>query len=515
MNVDALRTGTSVGRYRLDELLSRGGMGEVWRAHDSTLGRPVAVKLLHAGVSDAADRERFVREARSAAQLNNPHVVAIFDVGEWSGRPFLVMELLDGRTLAEDLELRGPLPVDDVRDLGAQAATGLLAAHTAGVVHRDVKPSNLVRTSTGRLKVVDFGIARVLDEASTRLTRTGTVVGTAAYLAPEQARGLSADARTDLYALGCVLYQLLSGRAPFTGGPTEVLYAHLHTEPAPLSSLRSDVPHDLETLVHGLLAKDPRDRPQDAAVVRAALLGDAAALTEIVPAAADWPTEPDAPEEAWGATRAMPAADEARTQGVPPSDGRPGRGSGRGWLVAAAVIAAGLVAVALLAWWVQDQRTPAGAATDRTTDQTSASDRPTKTRSQTPTPTPTPTPARFGSERWLQQLDAELARLADSGAMDPDVADHLRDKIADVLDADRPSKRLRNLRELRDDLEKAAEDDELPMDGLLGGLLDGGALLDLGGDGDQGDGTQDDGTIQDGDGNDNKGKGDGNGRGRH
>ncbi|MEQ7125734.1 protein kinase [Actinopolymorpha sp. B11F2] len=278
MNLESAMVGTSVGRYRLDELLSRGGMGEVWRAFDTTLGRPVAVKLLRAGLTDAADKKRFVREARSAAQLSHPNVVAIFDVGDWLGSSYLVMELLEGKTLAEELADNGPLPIADVRDLGAQAAAGLMAAHAAGVVHRDVKPSNLVRTREGTLKVVDFGIARVLNEASTRLTRTGTIVGTAAYIAPEQARGTDADARTDLYALGCVLYQLLAGRTPFVGGPTEVMYAHLYTEPEPVTRLRPDVPADLEALILSLLAKDPANRPADAATVRTALAGTAQAV---------------------------------------------------------------------------------------------------------------------------------------------------------------------------------------------------------------------------------------------
>ena len=319
MNVTALSAGTSVGRYRLDELVSRGGMGEVWRAYDATLGRSVAVKLLHEGVTDRGDRERFVREARAAAQLSHPNIVSIFDVGEWNGRPFLVMELLDGQTLAEELADRGPLPLEAVRDLGAQAAAGLAAAHAAGIVHRDIKPSNLVRTREGTLKLVDFGIARVLDEASTRLTATGTIVGTAAYLAPEQARGLVSDARTDLYALGCVLYQLLSGRTPFVGGPTEVMYAHLYTAPEPPSRLRPDVPPELETMVLAMLAKEPDLRPRDAASVRSTLLASPTEATVARMAAPPGPwysTSPALPDpnrpagaDGWGGggTQALPA----------------------------------------------------------------------------------------------------------------------------------------------------------------------------------------------------------------
>lgn len=505
--MSAVRTGTSLGRYRLEELLSRGGMGEVWRGYDTTLGRPVAVKVLHAGVSDPDDRERFLREARAAAQLSHRHVVAVFDVGEWSGRPFLVMELLDGRTLAAELTQRGPLPVDEVRDLGAQTAAALQAAHGAGVVHRDIKPSNLMRSLDGTLKVVDFGIARVLDEASTRLTRTGTVVGTAAYLAPEQARGHIADARSDLYALGCVLYQLLCGRTPFVGGSTEVVYAHLHTEPTPPSRLRSDVPPDLDHLILSLLAKEPTERPVDAARVQSILLGRAEADTDEHAVAQD---DPGAPTMVHPMVVALPhaenpASDATRTMAVaadpggdPPRTRAAGTRPRRKVGAAVTLVVASLVAVALLggAVWAWRTANPLGGrpvANDATSNPAAPSATPTPTPSEpktTPSSTPTPPrqttspasdsdPPAIGSPAWLNRLDTTLALLASTGQIAPDLADNLRDTIDDARSAyaKGDSRRARDkIEDLRKDLSNAFQDRELPTSGQLMNLLGSGWL---------------------------------------
>ncbi|GAA5009000.1 hypothetical protein GCM10023317_44780 [Actinopolymorpha pittospori] len=502
MNVSAVRTGTSLGRYRLEELLSRGGMGEVWRGYDTTLGRPVAVKVLHAGVSDPDDRERFLREARAAAQLSHRHVVAVFDVGEWSGRPFLVMELLDGRTLAAELTQRGPLPVDEVRDLGAQTAAALQAAHGAGVVHRDIKPSNLMRSLDGTLKVVDFGIARVLDEASTRLTRTGTVVGTAAYLAPEQARGHIADARSDLYALGCVLYQLLCGRTPFVGGSTEVVYAHLHTEPTPPSRLRSDVPPDLDHLILSLLAKEPTERPVDAARVQSILLGRAEADTDEHAVPQD---DPGAPTMVHPMVVAVPntenpASDATRTMAVaadpggdPPRTRAAGTRPRRKVGAAVTLVIASLVAVALLggAVWAWRSANPLGGrpvANDATSNPTPSAtpSEPKTTPSSTPTPPRQTTstasdsdPLAIGSPAWLNRLDTTLALLASTGRIAPDLADNLRDTIDDARSAyaKGDSGRARDkIEDLRKDLSNAFQDRELPTSGQLMNLLGSGWL---------------------------------------
>jgi eukaryotic-like serine/threonine-protein kinase len=555
VNLDSAMVGTSVGRYRLDELLSRGGMGEVWRAFDTTLGRPVAVKLLRAGLTDAADKKRFVREARSAAQLSHPNVVAIFDVGEWLGASYLVMELLEGHTLAEELADNGPLPIADVRDLGAQAAAGLMAAHAAGVVHRDVKPSNLVRTREGTLKVVDFGIARVLDEASTRLTRTGTIVGTAAYIAPEQARGTDADARTDLYALGCVLYQLLAGRTPFVGGPTEVMYAHLYTEPEPVTRLRPDVPADLESLIFSLLAKDPANRPADAATVRAALAGAANAAraeAEVDPeAAAGAPTMvtpalrmPDAPARpdpaaqpvssnqrapstsAWGSDVAVAGGSgtgttrQFRIDGPPePPDRGPGsdgagsgrgRGGGRRGLRTALVLLAVALLVAALAWSLLKLRAQGDVFADSPTSSQAPKSSPKTSKSpsnESPATTEdVPADPGYGSSEWLQQLDQTLATLAADDVIEQDVADDLRDTIDDALraQAEGDDRRVdRELRELNKDLTRGFQDSDLPLDGPLATLFDNSFSGDGDrqgkGEGDRGSDSGSDGDYDDGD----------------
>lgn len=513
MSMSATRAGITVGRYRLDELLSTGGMGEVWRAFDTTLGRQVAVKLLAAGINDAADHERFVREARAAAQLNHPNVVAIFDVGEWSGRPYLVMELLDGHTLAEELHARGPLPVAEVRDLAAQAASALNAAHANGVVHRDIKPSNLFRTRDGVLKVVDFGIARVLDEASTRLTRTGTVVGTAAYLAPEQARGWSADARTDLYSLGCVIYQLLCGRTPFTGGVTEVIYGHLHTPPKPPSRLRPDVPADLEALVLALLAKEPDERPSDAIQVRAALLAGSEARTVVtrLPAGAGMSAPgdhvsagpgPKAPGQGGPGQHGV-----ARPDAAPPDVTRPltvnigtgdigtgnigtttGEGRRRSWVpwAVAVLVLAGVVALAAMLPTFRELVTPSAGETTRPPSSAARTATPAQTRTPDPTPTPTSTPTpvqsttpppevpEVGTYAWVQRMDAALALLAASGA-DQDVVEDLRDRLADALEAYDQGRERRARKEvvkLLRDLRKAHEKGDLEVTGPLQELFD-------------------------------------------
>ncbi|WP_052423109.1 serine/threonine-protein kinase [Nonomuraea candida] len=260
------------GRYQLIELIGRGGMAEVWRGFDQRLDTPVAVKLLNPLTGDVAAGERFAREARAAAQIIHRNVVTVLDVGNDARHRYLVMELLTGRSLAGELAARGPLPVGEACALLAQAAAGLAAAHRAGVVHRDIKPANLHLTAGGALKVVDFGLAHLASEAG-RLTTVGTIVGTAAYLAPEQIDGSGGEAAGDLYALGCVAYETMCGRPPFTGTPPELIYQHLHHAPEPPRRHRPDLPPALEQLIMSLLAKDPAQRPGGAEHVQRVLLG--------------------------------------------------------------------------------------------------------------------------------------------------------------------------------------------------------------------------------------------------
>ncbi|MFI1157010.1 protein kinase [Streptomyces sioyaensis] len=254
-------------RYRLLAVLGSGGTGQVWRARDEVLGREVAVKVVPTPAgADATTGERFLCEARAAARLSHPGIVKVFDAGHASdGRLFLVMELVEGRSLAQVLR-QDRLPAEQVADIGAQVAHALAAAHDGGVVHRDVKPANLLIQSDGTVKVVDFGLAVLAEENSTALTTTGAFIGTAFYTAPERAMGQRGTAACDLYALGCVLYEALSGRPPFrTGNAVELLFQHVHRQPDPLHRLRPDIPPALARVVHALLAKEPADRPADAA----------------------------------------------------------------------------------------------------------------------------------------------------------------------------------------------------------------------------------------------------------
>jgi serine/threonine-protein kinase len=246
-------------RYVIKRKLGSGGMADVYLAEDQELGRRVALKLLddrHA--SDEQFVERFRREAQSAAGLNHPNIVSIFDRGRAEGTYYIAMEYLDGRTLKELLVRNGPTPIPIAIDYARQILSALSFAHRNGIVHRDIKPHNIVVGGDGRLKVTDFGIAR---SGASQMTEVGSIVGTAQYLSPEQARGAPVDPRSDLYSLGVVLYEMLTGAVPFTGDtPVEIAMKHLSQVPTPPSELRADIPHDLDAVVTRALAKDPDQR---------------------------------------------------------------------------------------------------------------------------------------------------------------------------------------------------------------------------------------------------------------
>jgi serine/threonine protein kinase/beta-lactam-binding protein with PASTA domain len=246
-------------RYVIKRKLGSGGMADVYLAEDQELGRRVALKLLderHA--SDEQFVERFRREAQSAAGLNHPSIVSIFDRGQAEGTYYIAMEYLDGRTLKELLIRNGPTPPAIAIDYARQILGALSFAHRNGIVHRDIKPHNIIVRPDGRLKVTDFGIAR---SGASQMTEAGSIVGTAQYLSPEQARGAPVDPRSDLYSLGIVLYEMLTGKVPFTGDtPVEIAMKHLSQVPEPPSTLRPEVPHDLDAVVMRALAKDPDQR---------------------------------------------------------------------------------------------------------------------------------------------------------------------------------------------------------------------------------------------------------------
>jgi serine/threonine protein kinase len=289
------------GRYELIDVIGRGGMGTVYRAMDPVLGRPVAVKLLAGSAADngPASVARFEREARAAAAVSHPAIVSVYDAGADDGTWFMVMELIMGRSLEAILRADGPFDPARAIEIVARVADALAAAHAAGIVHRDIKPANVMVATDGTVKVLDFGIARALD--GTTFTQHATVLGTAAYISPEQALGEPADQRSDVYALGCVLYAMLAGRPPFTGdSAAAILNQQANVAARPLRSEHRRVTVELEALVLEMLAKSPPDRPQSARDVCDRLTAMSAPQPPITSIAATEPmalAEPTPPTE--------------------------------------------------------------------------------------------------------------------------------------------------------------------------------------------------------------------------
>jgi eukaryotic-like serine/threonine-protein kinase len=249
------------GRYELEELVGTGGMSSVYRAHDRLLARKVALKVLHEHYgSDEAHVERFRREARAVATLSHPNIVSVIDRGEHEGRQFIVFEYVEGENLKRMIERRGPLPVALALELAIQIARGLSFAHGQGLVHRDVKPQNVLMNGTGDAKVTDFGIARSL-AVQHGMTQTGTVLGTSDYIAPEQAQGRQVDEHSDVYSLGVVLYELLTAKVPFPGDNfVAIAMRHINEPPPSVRDERPDVPPHVDAAVQKAMAKDPGDR---------------------------------------------------------------------------------------------------------------------------------------------------------------------------------------------------------------------------------------------------------------
>jgi eukaryotic-like serine/threonine-protein kinase len=263
------------GRYRIVQHVAKGGMAEVYLGHDQLLDRPVAVKVLVPDLAlDATFVERFRREAQAAAGLNHHNIVSVYDFGQDDGAYFIVMEYVDGPTLREIIRADAPLPPERVIEIGSEISAGLAAAHLHGIVHRDMKPANVLVSETGTVKVADFGIARAAQQSAQEgLTMPGAVVGTATYLSPEQALGEPLDQRSDVYSLGMVLYEMLAGRPPFTGdSPVAIAYKQVNEHPPPPSTYNPDVPPALDRIVMRAMAKDPAARYPSAAALRADLL---------------------------------------------------------------------------------------------------------------------------------------------------------------------------------------------------------------------------------------------------
>jgi serine/threonine protein kinase len=251
--------GTTISHYRITDKLGEGGMGVVYKAEDTKLERTVALKFLAAHLlNDEEAKARFLREAKAAAALSHPNICHVYEIDEADGRTFISMAFIEGETL-EDRIATGPLPIKDALDIGHQIAKGLQAAHDRGIVHRDIKPANVLVAKDGQVTIMDFGLAR-LTEAS-RLTKADTTMGTVAYMSPEQVQGMEVDYRSDIWALGCVLYEMVRGIHPFQGQYDQALaYEIVHQEPAPLTSVRAGVPMELEFIARKCLAKAAEDR---------------------------------------------------------------------------------------------------------------------------------------------------------------------------------------------------------------------------------------------------------------
>src|SRR6266545_3859476 len=269
------------GRYQVGDTLGYGGMAEVHHGRDVRLGREVAIKVLRADLArDPSFQVRFRREAQAAAALNHPSIVAVYDTGDETPgigpnghAPYIVMEYVDGRTLRDVLKAEGPLHPQRAMEIAADICSALDFSHRTGIVHRDIKPANVMITKTGAIKVMDFGIARAVADNAATVTSTQAVIGTAQYLSPEQARGEKVDARSDVYSLGCLLYELLTGHPPFTGdSPVAVAYQHVRENATPPSQVNRDVPPAVDAIVMKALAKHPMNRYQTAGEMRTDLL---------------------------------------------------------------------------------------------------------------------------------------------------------------------------------------------------------------------------------------------------
>jgi serine/threonine-protein kinase len=380
------------GRYELESRIAIGGMGEVWEATDHVIGRTVAIKILKDEyMGDPGFLERFRAEARHAALVNHEGIASVFDYGEEDGSAFLVMELVPGEALSTILERDGSLSTDKTLDIVAQTSSALQAAHAAGLVHRDIKPGNLLITPDGRVKITDFGIARIADQVP--LTATGQVMGTVQYLSPEQASGHAASPATDIYSLGIVAYECLAGKRPFTGeSQVAIAMAQINEEPPPLPPT---VAQPVQNFVMAMIAKKPEERPASAsAVARAATAlrrGDLTAAAAAVPAIAGAVTADAATQlltqgaDTSAATRLLTAPATAAVAVDGEEKGEPEKKKRSPWTWPLVALIALLVLVLVGALWAFfANQTPSPAPTTPS----ASTPAPTPTQS-TPSPTPT------------------------------------------------------------------------------------------------------------------------------
>ncbi|GAB3625059.1 hypothetical protein GCM10027418_31460 [Mariniluteicoccus endophyticus] len=417
-----------VGRYQLLDRIGGGGMGQVWKARDLTLERLVAVKTVDLGHPDPTVAERFRREAIATSRLTNPHVVQVYDAGTDGQTSFLVMELLAGPSLHQVIQEKGRLTVQEGLAVARDVTRGLLGAHAIGVVHRDIKPGNVMYDADGKIKLVDFGIAQLSEKLGATLTAPATALGTAAYMSPEQATGEGATQASDWYALGCLLVTVFTGSPPFSGDAVHVATQQVDGRPPRLSERVPGVPPALDDLVAAMLRKDPAARPsgdQILAQVQALevdpdaptmALGADAPATSVLPATPLTPTEPVAPAAPPRSRLAELDEDESRTRWP--------------WVVAALAL---LAALAFGGWWVLGRdrgevvppavQTPSIAAptvpaAPRPTTQaprpTTPQPQPTRT---TPTRTPSPTPTTSKKATPSRTPSASATPRADTTAV--------------------------------------------------------------------------------------------------
>jgi eukaryotic-like serine/threonine-protein kinase len=416
-------------RYELGVALGSGGMAEVFEAFDRSLDRRVAVKFLKADLPDPQARERFEREARTAASFTHANAVTVYDVGDDGQRPYIVMELVEGRTLADLLTEQGPLPPNEAARITDEVLAALGAAHARGLVHRDVKPGNVLITRDGSVKLADFGIAKAASDATAGLTATGQVMGTPKYLSPEQAAGRAATPRSDLYSTGVVLYEMLAGEPPFTGDtPVVLALAHQQAPVPPLSDRRPGLPHALLATVDRALEKDPAARYPDVSAMRSALgrtpagATDAATPTALLPPAALCPARP-------------------------PRDRR------RLWWTAAGLAGVGMLLLLVLVALAQrddDTATPRRAST-ATTAGAAPETEPTPPTTQ-PRPT-APTP---------QTIDELIALLAANPSAHGEKGEDLLEKLQELQE--KPGEQGKKAAELIGEVDKWVADGELSQD---------------------------------------------------
>ncbi len=437
------------GRYRLDRSLGSSGMAEVFAATDLQLRRDVAVKRLpSSAMEDATAQARFAREARALARVNDPHVVTVFDIVVDDGRPFLVMELVDGMTLSELIHREGRIEPARVVSIAGDICSGLSAVHACGIVHRDMKPSNVFLTASGAVKIGDFGIASVASDVT--VTRAGEVFGSAPYVSPEQVTGDPVDARADLYSLGCVMFEMATGHPPFVADePAALAYQHAHTTPERADAVVPQVPAALASTIDRLLAKDPSDRPDGADELRRTL--------ETMPVV----SEPDIEDVATQPLAPLPATDVLPVASPPASATMPRRRPPRPsspilWI---AGLLAGVVLLLVL--------NAIFGGTDPTVDaKTPAQHRSPSPSTTTPTPSPrspSPPPAT-GVGDATAELTGLIDELGASGAVEGHLAkdlEHGQDEVVRALEQGDSGRVLDALGRLQDNMDKGLDKGEI------------------------------------------------------